>query len=237
MDETNGFASAAAEPDGARIRPILGDRSARKRRAVVQAATALFLRQGYPGTSMDQIAAAAAVSKPTVYKFFPDKEQLLTSIVLETLDQAGDPIRAELSALAGSDSLDGDLLEADLRQLARRYLATVTQPPVLQLRRLVIGASHQLPAVAQAYYERAPELTMRALADCFHRLADRGLLQLDDPLMAASHFAFLVLGRVLDKSLFYPQRPFTDAELTAHADAGVSAFLAAYRRPPQPPTA
>jgi TetR/AcrR family transcriptional regulator, mexJK operon transcriptional repressor len=50
------------------------DRSARKRRIVVDAATTLFLRHGYLGTSMDQIAAFAAVSKPTVYKFFPDKE-------------------------------------------------------------------------------------------------------------------------------------------------------------------
>ena len=209
----------------ARGRPVVEDRSARKRRAVVQAATALFLQQGYLGTSMDQIATVAAVSKPTVYKFFPDKEQLFTSIVLETLDQAGDPFRAELQSLAET----GDLA-TDLRQLARQYLATVTGPGVLRLRRLVIGASHQVPAVAQAYYERAPEQTIRALADCFQRLASRGLLKLTDPLVAASHFAFLVLGRVLDKSLFYPDRPFSDAELTAYADAGATAFLAAYRR-------
>jgi TetR/AcrR family transcriptional repressor of mexJK operon len=144
---------------------------------------------------------------------------------LRILDRAGDPFRAELSSLAQTGHLD-----ADLRQLARRYLATVTQPTVLQLRRLVIGASHQLPAVARAYYERAPEQTIRALADCFRRLADRGLLQPGDPLIAASHFAFLVLGRVLDKSLFCGDRPFSDAELTAQADAGASAFLAAYGR-------
>ena len=67
------------------------DRSARKRRVIVDAATTLFLRHGYLGTSMDQIAAFAAVSKPTVYKFFPDKEQLFTAIVLETLDRASSP--------------------------------------------------------------------------------------------------------------------------------------------------
>lgn len=225
MTETSGFRSAAAATGGSRERPVIEDRSTRKRRAIVQAAMALFLQHGYLGTSMDQIAAFAAVSKPTVYKFFPDKEQLFTEIVFETLDRAGDPFRAERSSLAQTDHLD-----ADLRQLARRYLATVTQPTVLQLRRLVIGASHQLPAVARAYYERAPEQTMRALADCFQRLADRDLLQPGDPLIAASHFAFLVLGRVLDKSLFCGDRPFSDADLTAQADAGASAFLAAYGR-------
>jgi TetR/AcrR family transcriptional regulator, mexJK operon transcriptional repressor len=199
------------------------DRSARKRRAVVEAATTLFLRRGYLGTSMDQVAAFAAVSKPTLYKFFGDKEQLFTEIVLGTLDRAGDPFRAEVASLARTEDLP-----ADLRSLARGYLATVMQPVVLQLRRMVIGSAPQLPDLARAYYERAPEQTIRALAQCFGQLADRGLLQLDDPNVAASHFAFLVLGHALDKSLFCGDNPFSEAELTAQADAGASAFLAAY---------
>lgn len=199
------------------------DRSARKRRAVVEAATGLFLQHGYPGTSMDQIAAAAGVSKPTVYRFFADKEQLFTEIVLGTLDQAGQPFRDRLAALAGTTRLTGDL-----RQVARDYLATVIQPPVLQLRRLVIGASPYLPEVARTYYERAPEQTMQALAGCFGQLAARGLLRISDPAAAAGHFAFLVLGRALDKSLFCGDAPFTAAQLAAQADAGVTVFLAAY---------
>lgn len=225
MAETSGFVSAAEAADGPRERPVFEDRSTRKRRAVMEAATDLFLRHGYLGTSVDQIAALAAVSKPTVYKFFPDKEHLFTEIVLDALDRAGDPFRAELSSLAETDHLAGDL-----RQLARRYIMTVMQPTVLQLRRLVIGASPQVPGLARAYYERAPEQTIRALAGCFQRLADRGLLRPGDPLLAASHFAFLVLGRALDKSLFCGDRPFSDEELTAQADAGASAFLAAYGR-------
>ena len=108
-----------------RVVAMAEDRSARKRRVVVEAATTLFLRHGYLGTSMDQIAAFAAVSKPTVYKFFPDKEQLFTAIVLETLDRAGAPFLAELSRLVETRS--GQLAD-DLRDLARRYIATVTQP-------------------------------------------------------------------------------------------------------------
>jgi len=217
----------AASPGGAldaRPEPaVVEDRSTRKRRAIVEAATSLFLEHGYPGTSMDQIAAFAAVSKPTVYRFFADKEQLFTEIVLGTLDRAGDPFRAEVASLAETEDLP-----ADLRRLAGRYLATVTQPVVLQLRRMVIGSSPQLPGLARAYYERAPEQTIRALAAAFERLAERGLLRLDDPLVAASHFAFLVLGRALDKGLFCGDQPFSAAELTAQADTGAAAWLAVY---------
>ena len=201
----------------------LPDRSARKRAAVQAAATALFLRQGYPGTTMDQVAAQAGVSKPTVYRFYADKEQLLTAIVLGTLDQAGGPFRRQLAALAQTSQL-----EADLLVVARRYLATVLQPAVLQLRRLVIGAAHQLPGLARAYYDRAPEQTMQALADSFGQLRDRGLLRPCDPAMAASHFALLVLGHALDRSMFCGDAEFSAAEQDARARAGTAAFLAAY---------
>ena len=96
------------------------------------------------------------------------------------------------------------------------------------MRRLVIGASHQLHELARAYYERAPEQTLRALAECLEKLASRGLLQLADAHAAASHFAFLVLGRALDKSLFCGDRPFSATELAAQSDSAVSVFLAAY---------
>jgi TetR/AcrR family transcriptional regulator, mexJK operon transcriptional repressor len=227
---------AARPSGGSRGRatgPPAEDRSTRKRRVVLEAATALFLRHGYLGTSMDQVAAYAGVSKPTVYKFFADKQNLFSEIVLGTLDRAAEPFQAELAGLAETADLDGEL-----RRLARHYLATVMQPPVLQLRRLVIGASHQLPRLAEEYYERAPERTMRALADTFERLADRGLLAIADPPAAAAQFAFLVLGRALDKSLFCGDEPFSAAELTIQADSGAAAFLAAYavapggRRPP-----
>jgi TetR/AcrR family transcriptional regulator, mexJK operon transcriptional repressor len=53
----------------------------------LEAATTVFLDTGYQGSSVDQIAAQAAVSEQTVYKHFADKEQLFTRIILDTADQ------------------------------------------------------------------------------------------------------------------------------------------------------
>jgi hypothetical protein len=92
----------------------------------------------------------------------------------------------------------------------------------------MIGASPQLTELARAYYQRAPERTIRALAAVLEKLADRGLLHVEDPHLAASQFAFLVVGQVLDKSLFCGDRPFSQRELQAHAKAGVRTFLRAY---------
>jgi TetR/AcrR family transcriptional regulator, mexJK operon transcriptional repressor len=203
--------------------PPASERSARKRQVIVEAATALFLQQGYLGTSVDQIAASAEVSKPTVYRFFSDKEALLSDIVLSTLDQTGASFRTHLASLQNA----GDLT-SELRQVANSYIALVTQPSVLRLRRLVIGASPQLPDLAHAYYERGPERTLHALADLFQHLASRGLLHVDDPMIAATQFAFLVVGPVLDKSLFCGDHPFSRQQRATQAIAGVNAFLSIY---------
>src|SRR5436309_14403335 len=125
-------------------------RSARKRRAILDAAATVFLRNGYLGASMDEIAALAGVSKQTVYKHFADKERLFVEIVMSTVDEVSDPVHHEVLELVDS----GDI-EADLRDLARRQLAGVMQPRLLQLRRLVIGDASRLPEPGRTFYPRA----------------------------------------------------------------------------------
>ncbi|HEV3069033.1 MAG TPA: TetR/AcrR family transcriptional regulator [Streptosporangiaceae bacterium] len=204
-----------------------GGRSARKRQAIIEAATTLFLEQGYQGTSMDDIAAMAAVSKQTVYKNFADKQQLFSDIVLGAAARADEFIAALPRMLADTDDL-----EAGLKALARRYLATVMQPRLLQMRRLIVAESGRFPDLARAYYERVPEHVMTALAVQFGELAGRGLLRIDDPAVAAGHYAFLVLGLALDRAMFLgPGHGMSAAELDRQADEAARAFLAAYGPP------
>src|SRR5262245_29992357 len=126
-------------------------RSARKRTTILSAGQSLFLANGYQGTSVDQIAASAEVSKQTVYKHFGDKQELLLAIVNETLDSTVTPVLDRIAQLADTEDL-----EADLTTLAGEYLRAVLAEPVVQLRRLVVGEANRVPALAQLYYERAP---------------------------------------------------------------------------------
>jgi TetR/AcrR family transcriptional regulator, mexJK operon transcriptional repressor len=199
-------------------------RSARKRGAILGAATTLFLRNGYRGTSMDEIAALAGVSKQTVYKHFADKESLFSEIVTGTVSEISDPVHEEVLKLEDS----GDV-EADLRGLARELLRMVMQPRILQLRRLVIGEAGRFPELGRAFYEQGPGRTIAALATVFERLGERGVLQLDDPRLAAAHFNWLVMSSPLNRAMFLGEdQPPARAELNRYADAGVRAFLAAY---------
>jgi TetR/AcrR family transcriptional regulator, mexJK operon transcriptional repressor len=205
-------------------RPHEEGRSARKRRAIMDAATTLFLRNGYQGTSMDEIAALAAVSKQTVYKNFADKEHLFTDIILGITDSSDKIIDAMARILQQADDL-----ERALTELARGYITAVLQPHILRLRRLVIAEADRFPDLARSYFLRGPERAVDMLAFAFSDLAERGLLRLPDARLAACHFAYLILSIPQDKAMFCAGERFTAAELEGFADAGVRVFLAAYR--------
>jgi AcrR family transcriptional regulator len=201
----------------------------RKRSAIIEAATTAFLRTGYRGTSMDEIAALAEVSKQTVYKHFADKERLFSEVVTTTVTRASDPVYEVVVSLRDT----GDL-EADLRDLARRQLASVMQPELMQLRRLVIAEAGRFPELGRTFHDQGPGRTIAALAATFEALAAKGELQLDDPLVAAAQFNWLIMSEPLNQAMLLGRdEPPTPADLDRYADAGVRTFLAAFR--PRPP--
>ena len=77
-------------------------RSARKRAAILDAARDLFLQRGYGGTSMDDVAARAAVSKQTVYKNFADKQRLFIEVITSDVGPVEDSTRAQMAAMPDS---------------------------------------------------------------------------------------------------------------------------------------
>jgi TetR/AcrR family transcriptional regulator, mexJK operon transcriptional repressor len=204
--------------------PNLTGRSAAKRRAILDAAQTVFLRDGYAGATMDQVAALAAVSKQTVYKHFADKKRLFTAVLTDEISATEGLTRDMVAALGDSDDV-----AADLRAFARRHVVEVTEPHLVNLRRIVIAEADRFPELAQAWYAGGPERGHAALAEQFARLGDRGLLQLDDPLRTAQHFNWLVLSIPLNEAMFHPTAPRPSrAALTRHADEATRIFLAAF---------
>lgn len=205
-------------------RAIEEGRSDRKHRAIVEAATAAFLEHGFRGTSMDGVAAAAGVSKQTVYQHFGDKQRLFRELIAATVQVASDPVYDEVRRLT-----DSGHLEKDLRDLARRLLRLVLQPTMMRLRRLVIGEARQFPDLGRVFYDLGPGRTIAALADTFTELTRQGRLNTPDATLAATQFNWLIMSAPINQAMLlgHDDTP-TTREINKWADSGVRTFLTAY---------
>lgn len=198
--------------------------SQRKHFAMLAAAEQLFLRHGYLGTSMDELAELSQVSKQTVYAHFGSKEALFVELVSSMTGGAGDG----LHDLDEMPAADGDVA-GFLERYAIDELTVVMTPRLLQLRRLVIGEVGRFPELATALYENGPDRAIRSLAKVMTSLAERGLLAVDHPLEAATTFNWLVMGAPMNEAMLLGDGAIPEpAALRRHAAHVTRVFLAAY---------
>lgn len=88
-----------------------------RERELLATAAQLFAQQGYPGTSMSQLAAACGLSKPALYHYVPDKAELLARICEAHVEKLAALVH-EVEAQAQATTP-----EARLSELLRRFLA------------------------------------------------------------------------------------------------------------------
>jgi len=203
-------------------------RVVRSRAAVVEAARTLFLRKGYASTTMEEIAAAAGLTKRTLYNNYPDKDALFRQIVTEVMAVAeafAQGLHGEFAAEVTAKNL-----RATLDDLARRLALGIMRPEVVALRRLLIGEAREFPAFGAKYFERAPGQVLDALASGFERWGRRGLLRVTSAAgarIAAAQFAYLVVGEPLDRAMLVGSVASREHVLEC-AREGVETFLARY---------
>ncbi|MGV9278309.1 TetR/AcrR family transcriptional regulator [Streptomyces griseosporeus] len=191
--------------DSAR-KPPSGPRAELKRQAIVRAARELFLREGF-GVGMDAIAAAAGVSKVTVYNHFGSKEALFSAVISSALDEPlGGASADALAALADAPDLRTALVEA-----ARGWVRAVrANEDVAALRRLVAAEQHRFPELGRAWESHGPEGHHPAVAGALRTLADQGRLVVPDletaviqlyALLVFPHLVFGAYGTHVDDDL------------------------------------
>ena len=124
------------------------------RRALLAAARRRFGTSGFAGTSLDDVAAEAGVTKGALYHHFRGKEQLF----LEVYDQVEGELSARgmAAAAGGSDAVDGlqrgfaAFLDLALDPEVQR-IALLDAPSVLgTAAKLEVDARHSLAAVRAA---------------------------------------------------------------------------------------
>ncbi|WP_371795853.1 TetR/AcrR family transcriptional regulator [Streptomyces sp. NBC_01718] len=130
--------------------------------AVSDAAIAMFLERGFDKVSVAEVAAAADISKPTLFRYFPAKEDLALHRFADHEDEA-----AQVVAARGQDESPLDALRRHfLDGLERRDPVTglCDHPQVLAFHRMLYGTP-SLVARMYGYQGRSEAALARALGD------------------------------------------------------------------------
>lgn len=209
---------ALADPTADVRKPRLTDK---KRAAIVQAAVAEFQASGFDGTSMDQIAGRADVSKRTVYNHFPSKEDLFQEIVAELTARSN---RTESFAFDGEDTLD-----AQLTTIGATILDAMAGDDFINLARVVLSRFLHAPELAARIHKGHKPFRV-GLISWIETAGGEGRLNVADPDTAARQFVALLNASAFWPQVLAAQPPLTPTESEGVLRSAVSMFLDHYSK-------
>jgi AcrR family transcriptional regulator len=193
----------------------------RKFDQVLTGARRVFMRDGFEGASVDEIAREARVSKATLYSYFPDKRLLFSEVArLECNRQADEAL----------DAFDlTQPVEMLLREVADRILRFYLSDFGQQVFRICIAESHRFPDLGRRFYASGPALARDRLSFLLTVYIERGALRIDDMDLAADQFLELCKGDLFVRSLCGLCPTPDDAAIARVVNGAVEMFLARYR--------
>jgi AcrR family transcriptional regulator len=133
---------------------------------IVAAALHLFAERGYAATRLDDVAAAARVSKGTLYLYFDNKEELFRAVVREAVL----PNLEAMGALVGEHA--GPTPEL-LRTVLLR-LAGILETDISGVPKLVIAEAGNFPSIARFYADTVVKRGLALFAGILQRGMARG---------------------------------------------------------------
>jgi AcrR family transcriptional regulator len=165
-----------------------------KARLILEGALKTFAASGYAAASMDRIAAAAGVSKPTLYSYFQDKEGLFKALIHQFIQGK--------TYAALEESL---LMQAPLRD-SLKYLASALldnaagKQPQFTFIRLVIGESERFPDLTQTFLEQAHKPALDKLTYLFAHHPDSTAV---DPEISARMFMGSMMHYMITQEILH----------------------------------
>jgi TetR/AcrR family transcriptional regulator, mexJK operon transcriptional repressor len=183
-----------------RGRPTADERR-RRETEIVATALSVFLRSGYGGSTVDELAAEAQVTKRTLYSYYGDKAGLFAAMVTD---------------LAAAVSLDAANDRDTLETLATRIVSRVHSDELVGLHQLVIAESNRFPELAVILHRSGDARHIARLTE--HLRAERG--PASEPL--AEPLFSLLLGEKHRRRLLGIDPAPTPAQAAAHADTALA---------------
>jgi AcrR family transcriptional regulator len=192
-----------------------------RQRDVLDAALGLLMEAG-DGLTMTAVARRASCSKETLYKWFGDRDGLLTATVQWQASKVRvEPVDPERLDLAG--------LTAVLEGFAADWLRVVSSPTSVALNRLAIAhAGSDKPELGAIVLENGRFALARRLKPVLEAGRKKDLLVFDDAEGAFRTFFGLVARDVQVRLLLGDRMRLTEAEILGDAAEATRQFLLLY---------
>ena len=195
-------------------------RKGRKFDQVLEGARKIFLRDGFGGASVDDIAREAGVSKATLYAYFPDKRLLFMEVV---------KLECRRQTEAAEAAFDGDISARTMLTIGAERIAAFHMSEFGQrMFRIVVGEGERFPGLAQEFYQYGPGLIHDRLVHRMRCYVDVGQLAISDLDLAADQFAQLCKATIHEKLIFGMARGITESDVRRSVSGAVEMFLARY---------
>lgn len=191
-----------------------------KRAAILSAASQLFLELGFERATVDSIAAAAGVSKLTVYSHFADKEGLFVALIACKCDEHFEAREfVDLAPLGAREALT---------RIATSFLNLMFHPDVIALHRVLMNSASAETHMNEVFWEAGPAPTLAAMVRLLERFDAEAVLHVRQPARAADQFFAMLKGGEHLRVLLDVGAPPDAAALAELAEETVSMFLRAY---------
>jgi TetR/AcrR family transcriptional regulator, mexJK operon transcriptional repressor len=195
-------------------------RKGRKFDQVLDGARKVFMRDGFEGASVDDIAREAGVSKATLYSYFPDKRLLFTEILRTECRRQTEEAEAEIAV--------GGTVEQMLTMAGERIAEFLMSDFGRSMVRLVMAEGQRFPEITREFYANGPGLIHDRLVFHFGHMVEVGALRIDDLHLAADQFAQLCKAAIHEKLLFGMAETIRKEDVTRSVNGAVQMFLARY---------
>lgn len=192
----------------------------RKYDQVLAGARDVFLKDGFGGGSVDDIAKKAGVSKATLYSYFPDKRLLFAEVAkVECHRQADTALE-----LITENSTPAEILYS----AGQRMLEFFTSDFGMSMFRICIAESGRFPELGQQFYASGPLLVRERLVEYFREAVANGQLDITDFNLAADQFAELCKASILPLLICGVATSFSTEETDRVLNGAVDMFMARY---------
>lgn len=170
------------------------------------AAAKVFARQGLHGTSLDQVAREAGITKGTIYLYYRSKEDLFLATLRAKSAQAFDVLEGVGQTRRGKD------FRRHLAAFAERAYRAIASPEALPILQMVFAAAGRFPETAELFFREIILKNNQRLATALREGIAAGEIRPVDPLVAARCLIGMLLVFVLSQKLLGGDRvlPLSD---------------------------